>query len=134
MDRTAQLKARKWREAVVEDAKQRFSGRFGLNPEPGSDKKRVNRTSFFVILWFFEVYMYADEASIPAGMDRIEALDELAPEFIMKMEPTLGVGPTGYPIEVTTGVYRFSLMFARRTLRAAERSARQNKRKALQAA
>jgi hypothetical protein len=126
MDRTNP--ARRWRERIVADAKERSCGRYVRIAEPGSGKKQLTRTSFFVVEWLFHLYLYAEDADIPKGMDRIKALEELAPAFVMQMEPTLGSNPAGYPVEVTTGTYNFAMKFVTTTLRAAEKAARQAKK------
>ena len=127
MDRTT-MAGRKWRESVVADAKQRACGRYVRIAEPGSGKKQLNLTSFKVVEWLLHLYIYADDAAIPKGMDRIKALDELGPAFVLEMEPTLGTNHLGYPIEVTAGTYNFAMKFVVTTLRAAERTARQNQK------
>ena len=129
MDRTTRA-GRRWRESVVADAKQRACRRYVriLEPGSGTDKKQMHRTSFMVVEWLFHLYIYAEDADIPKGMSRINALDELAPEFIMQMEPTLGKNHLGFPVRVEPGTYNFAMTFVTTTLRAAEKAARQNKK------
>ena len=100
-------------------AVQSATGTYGYNPVPGNPDgvKPVTAAVYEalrVMYWQFLVFdLEAHNAARAARglkpMGRVAAVIEEAPDHLPGMLDVLG--PNGYPVEITPGVYRFAAMF-----------------------
>ena len=107
-------------------AVQSATGTYGYNPVPGNPDgvKPVTAAVYEalrVMYWQFLVFdLEAHNAARAARglkpMGRVAAVIEEAPDHLPGMLDVLG--PNGYPVEITPGVYRFAAMFFAKSLKA----------------
>ena len=119
-------------------AVQSATGTYGYNPVPGNPDgvKPVTAAVYEalrVMYWLFltldlEAFNAAREAAGHKPMGRVAAVIEEAPDHLPGMLDVLG--PNGYPVEITPGVYRFAVMFFAKSLEATANKAQPDRRPA----
>ena len=119
-------------------AVQSATGKYGYNPVPGNPDgvKPVTAAVYEalrVMYWLFltldlEAFNATRQAVGHKPMGRVAAVIEESPEHLPSTLDELG--PNGYPLEITPGVYRFAAMFFAKSIRATANKERPRRRPA----